>query len=84
MFQSYYGPTGIFSELEVILITSAVDLGYITVFDCKRDASGFYLCFFLSYQEIFSHTESSLLLLKSCKFRPILGAHGHWWAVIVL
>ena len=46
MFQSYYGPTGIFSELEVILITSAVDLGYITVFDCKRDASGFYLCFF--------------------------------------
>ena len=42
MFQSYYGPTGIFSELEVILITSAVDHGYITVFDFKRDTSGFF------------------------------------------
>ena len=58
MFQSYYGPTVIFSELEVILITSAVDLGYITVFDCKRDASGFYLCFFYpikKFSVILSH-----------------------------
>ena len=28
--------------------------------------------------EFFTHLETSPLLVKSCKFWPILGSHGHW------
>ena len=44
----------------------------------------FFVCFFfgsvwvVTLESLYTHVEASSLQVKSCKFWPILGTHGHW------